>query len=179
MEIWKDIYGYEGVYQVSNIGRVKRIGSINRVFKGEKLLKPQKCSNEYLFVGLSNKKIKYFLIHRLVAIAFLENKENKRCVNHKNGIRTDNRVENLEWVTHSENNIHAIRIIKTMKPPPSVGIKGGDNNRSKKVLCINSGVVYESAGDAARKLNLYQGNISRVCRGVDKQYKKMIFKYLI
>ncbi len=113
-EIWKDIEGYEGYYQVSNLGRVRsltrevRCGNSIRVFR-ERIRKPQIMSKGYYQLALlKNGKDKRFLIHRLVAYAFIPNPENKTEVNHINGVKTDNNVENLEWVTSRENSIHAV-----------------------------------------------------------------------
>ena len=111
IEIWKDIKGYEGLYQVSNRGRVRRIFFINNVTEKEKIkvLTPLKHNRGYLSVSLcKNGKQKMRLIHRLVAQAFIENKFNKKEINHINGNKKDNRVENLEWVTSKENTKHAI-----------------------------------------------------------------------
>lgn len=108
-EIWKDIPGYEGLYQVSNLGRVKSLVYVTRCseVKREKILK-QATHNGYAYVSLHNSgnmKTKY--VHCLVANAFIPNEAGKRCINHLNGIKSDNRVGNLEWCTHSENTIHA------------------------------------------------------------------------
>lgn len=119
-EIFKDIIGYEGLYQVSNIGRVKslkrigkgrglNIGFAERIFN-EKILKPQ-LTNKYYSVMLSkNGKIKLMKIHRLVLTAFKENKENKSQVNHIDGNKLNNNIENLEWCTVSENITHSYKI---------------------------------------------------------------------
>lgn len=105
-EIWKDIAGFEGLYQVSNLGNVKRLIS-ERVFE-ERLIGRSIDRYGYVKRVLSKGgKNHCFTEHRLVAMAFIENPINKRTVNHKNGIKTDNTVENLEWNTNEENHQHA------------------------------------------------------------------------
>lgn len=109
-EIWKDIVGYEGFYKVSSKGRVKsveryRIGKRNsKVPCKAKIMSLQKSNGGYYQVLLcKNKHKKLVTVHRLVAFAFIPNDKNKPCVDHINGIRTDNRVENLRWCTIKEN----------------------------------------------------------------------------
>ena len=117
MEIWKDIDGYEGYYQVSNFGNVKSLSRIKKV-KGngsfimpEKLLGLNVTKSGYVNVCLFIFPIKKtFRLHKLVAKAFLENKDKKPQINHINGIKTDNRAKNLEWVTASENRKHCYDI---------------------------------------------------------------------
>jgi len=128
-EIWKDVRGYEGVYQVSNLGNVKRIGAIPGAVVG-RLLKPF-LRGGYPFVVLSRNNVqKNLLIHRLVCEAFNgPPPSQKHEVNHKNGNRIDSRASNLEWVTRSENHKHAYRVLDR-KPPKSTG-KGESHNTSK------------------------------------------------
>lgn len=99
-EIWKDIKGYEGKYQVSNYGRVKSLNYRNT--GKEQLMKPTLQTNGYLYFSLC-KPNKKFLIHRLVAEAFIPNPNNLPCVNHKDEDKTNNHVDNLEWCTHLYN----------------------------------------------------------------------------
>lgn len=109
MEVWKEVKGFEN-YEVSNLGNVRSNYT-------NKLLKPILHSTGYSIVNLcNNKKRKTIRLHKLVATLFIENNFNKDCINHINGIRTDNRVENLEWVSQRENVTHSyLRINKTSK----------------------------------------------------------------
>ena len=106
-EIWKDVIGYEGLYQVSSLGRVMRLAGGQGATPG-RILKPGRVSKGYLMVSLyrDGKRTDRY-IHRLVAKAFLGDAPPGCEVNHRNGNKTDNRVENLEWVTHAENLNHA------------------------------------------------------------------------
>ena len=107
-EEWKDIKGYEGYYQVSNLGNIKSFIYFNghEYIYRERILKPQ--NNRYLTVRLAkNKKVKQYTIHRLVAEYFISNEDKKPYVNHKDGNKYNNRVDNLEWCTAKENTQHA------------------------------------------------------------------------
>jgi hypothetical protein len=108
MEIWKQITNYEGLYLVSNYGNVKSLK-----YNKERILKFKSDSQDYKFVSLSKKGIvKHILVHRLVAIEFLENPLHKKEVNHKDFNRSNNFVENLEWVTSQENSDHRWNTIR-------------------------------------------------------------------
>ena len=113
-EIWKDIVGYEGLYQVSNLGNVKRLKGYKGRGKGyiveEHLIKPSINSHGYQNVVLcKNGKTKTFSMHRLVAIAFLDNSDNLPEVNHKDEDKTNNCVDNLEWCDRVYNNNYGTR----------------------------------------------------------------------
>lgn len=125
-EVWKDVIGWEGYYRISSKGRLKRVfrryldagGRLQNL--KEKIISPWK-NNGYWHYRLKNSQgFIRATMHRLVAIAFIPNPENKSEVNHKNRDRSDNRIENLEWVTRSENAIHAHRLIKEYKLKHSI-----------------------------------------------------------
>ncbi len=105
-EVWKDIKGYEGLYQISNTGKVKSLKRIMKSRKCEEIIKkPSKLPKGYLKVSLCKEgKIKYYSIHRLVAEAFIPNPNNLPCVNHKDCNPQNNEVSNLEWISYKENN---------------------------------------------------------------------------
>ena len=155
------------IYSINylNTGRVHKLTPINN--KG------------YLKICLSNNgKYKFFQIHRLVAEAFIPNPENKPQVNHKNGIKTDNRVENLEWVTCKENIIHAFRVLGKKFPPRIQS--GYKHPRAKIVLQIKDNIIiaeYLSTREAHRKTNINQGHISECCLGKRNKAGKFQWRY--
>jgi hypothetical protein len=124
-----------GIYYVSNLGRVKRDGRI---------LKPWISSTGYACLKLTNGlKVKRCKVHRLVAESFRPNPNQYKCVNHINGIKTDNRAVNLEWCTSSQNNIHAVETGLRKMP------KGESHALAKKVIDTSTGVVYPTIRDAS------------------------------
>lgn len=144
MEIWKTIY--DG-YQVSNLGRVKSLK--NGV---EKILKHRQRKGYYLVqLYIEGRKI-YPSVHKLVALAFVPNLENKPDINHLNGNKADNRALNLEWCTKSENQIHSVYVLKR-------GI------RTTPVLCLETNEEYRSIQEAGELNNTDCSAIVRCCKG--------------
>lgn len=178
-KIWKPIKDYEDYYEISNMGNVrskKRVvrGRNNYHYKKGRLLNFTINHDGYAVYRLSKFcKRRSFLAHRLVCIAFLDNKQNKPCVNHINEIKTDNRVDNLEWCTPKENTNHGSCIDKIKeskkKYQKKVGVYDFDNN------LINS---FDSLTECSKYYNTRPSQISRVCLGERKQFKGMIFKYI-
>ena len=163
MEIWKDIKGYEGSYQISNRGLVKSL-NFNHTNK-EKILKDKINRKGYRYVTLyCNSKAKYMSIHRLVAEAFILNPNNMPQVNHIDGNKGNNTVENLEWCTEKENVQHAIKT-GLLKP------YGSNNSRSVKIkqLDLNNNLlkIFNSISEAGSLLNIKgkPTGISKVCKG--------------
>lgn len=168
-EIWKDVEGYEGLYRVSNKGRIKSLNYKNT--QRIKILKQYESTNGYLRTCLCKNGIaKFFLIHRLVAQAFINNQHNLLEVNHIDGNKQNNNVNNLEWCTRSENNVHAIknnlRKIKRGKDNPNSKIIYQKDIKTGKILNIFYGI-----GDIKRKMHLKDAaTIGKCCRSV-KNYK--------
>lgn len=165
IEIWRNISGCPG-YQVSNKGRVK---SLNYNRTGiEKILKSRKLSNGYLNVRLSKGgKIKDMLVHRLVASAFVQNNSIFNTeINHIDECKTNNCASNLEWSTR-EHNINFGTRNERAGIAISKALKGVYNNpkRSKKVKCLETGLIYPSTREVNRQLGFSQQNICNCCIG--------------
>lgn len=141
-EIWKDISGYEGFYQVSNMYRVKSLERIvnsgnGKRIEGSKIIKMRLNERGYYRLSLSkNGECKNFTLHRLIAKAFIPNPHNKPEINHINGIKTDNRIDNLEWVTTKENVIHAETIGLRNKNRANGEKNGASKLTEKQVIDI-------------------------------------------
>ena len=164
MEEWKDIEGYEGIYQVSNLGRVKSLRD-NFHRPREKILNPVNDKLGYNIVCLhKDGKHKNYKIHRLVAIHFIENPNNYPQVNHKDENKTNNTVDNLEWCTSEYNNNYGTRNKKAQKSLKEK-YKNQKIHSCKKVRCINTGEIFNSMTEAAK----WAGN-SR-CNGIYRQIK--------
>jgi len=171
MERWKEVKGYEGLYQISDKGNIYSITK-------NRLMKPGKCGNGYLKVVLCKSKHdhKNMMIHRLVAEAFLPNPEGKRTVNHKDGNKLNNSVSNLEWNTYSENLKHAyannLNYWNEKKGHPKRPVLMIDKETGKTMR------RFESIGEAVRHFgDNNQSHIIDVCRGRVKQYKGFFWAY--
>jgi hypothetical protein len=175
-EIWQDIKGYEDLYQISNLGRVKSMsrwvtnGDNQYKYIHETIRKIQINKLRYGYCEISLYKCshaKRFKIHRLVAEAFIDNPNNKLEVNHKDGIKLNNCVDNLEWVTSKENKEHAW----------SNGLCNA-NHKKQKIICLETKVIFESAISASRILNIDIRSIFRMLKGEQKAAKGFTFARL-
>ena len=175
-EIYLDIKGYEGTYTVSNLGQIKNV-------KTNRILKQRKNKYGYMQIGLyKDGKAKTYLVHRLVLETFKTNVDNKPQINHINEIKTDNRLVNLEYMTAKENSNHGSRTARSTETRRNNGyfdklVKNNNLNSPKKVFCITTGKVYESAHEAARDLNLNNSTITQCCKGKRPQHKGYKFEY--
>ena len=179
MEVWKDIKDYEGLYQINNKGEVKALEKTvwngqGYLYFSEKIRKLNPDKDGYLNITLSNKgKVKTFKIHRLVAEAFIPNPNNLPEVNHKDGDKTNNNVDNLEWCTRKENQKHAFRIgliNQNGERNHMYGKLGADNPNSIPIYQLNkkNGDIireYDSLASAGRDLGVNTGKICLVCQG--------------
>ena len=161
-EEWKDIEGYEGYYQVSNMGNVKSLNY--RHTSKERILKPQKNNDGYLNVQLyQDGKGKIYKVHRLVATAFCENQMGYTEVNHINEDKSDNRAENIEWCSRSYNINYGTHNKRSAEK------RRNDPRMSKPVIGINkvSGLILEfpSTREAERMTGINHNNIIKCCQG--------------
>lgn len=203
MEEWRDIQGYEGLYQVSSCGRVK---TLNYKRTGqERIMKQVTNSGGYKFVNLyKNGEKKYYQVHRLVATAFIDNPNNYPCVNHKDECKYNNFVENLEFCTHEYNVNYGTRTERqsrtltgkyigennpmygrTGKKHPMYGkhhsdetrkkitknhadVSGKNNPRARRIMCINTGKIFDTVGEAAKWSSTGISSIARQIQGKQK-----------
>jgi len=158
-EIWKDIPSYEGSYQVSNHSRIRSLDRIvphkrqGSKFIDGQIMKTTHDTKGYLQVHLSGTRNSHHSAHRIIARAFIPNPENKPQVNHRNGVKDDNRIENLEWCTQSENMRHALDT--GIKVAPKGEMSGGAKLKRDQVLAIRT--RYNEGGITHRELAIIYG----------------------
>ena len=172
-EEWRDIEGYEGLYQVSNLGRVKSL-NYNRT-KSEKILKTA-MRRGYLGVTLfKDGKPKTFMVHRLVAMMFINNPEKLPVVNHKDEDKLNNNADNLEWCTILYNNCYGTRLerVSDKNRGKNNPMYGKPSHNRKKVKCITTGEVFDSIHEASQKYKCNPSHIIENCKGKIKSCSKL------
>lgn len=173
-EIWKPIPGYEGYYEASSCGRIRSVERYTRnrwggyTHRKAQLMKCRIVANGYAHVKLTkNGQSAEPLVHRLIADSFLPNPTDLPQVNHIDGNKTNNAVSNLERCTESDNQLHSRRILKRIC-----------GKKHKPVICLETGICYETAHHAARDMELNPAGIYYVCEGKNKHTHGLHFSYI-
>jgi hypothetical protein len=168
-EIWKDIQGYEGIYQVSNLGRVKRFKYIGKT-QVNQVLKGSLQRTKYINITLFGKEKKAYPIHRLVAQAFIPNPNNYPIINHIDENPSNNAAKNLEWCTYAYNNTYGL------------GMKNRIKTHSRKVFQYTTGYnlvkVWENAKQAEKEGGFKTSNIHQCCNGEKKTHRGFIWSHI-
>lgn len=188
MEEWMDIKGFEGLYAISNLGAIKSLARESFTPRGGKWIRKEKflstclTTTGYPHTTLWKNGLPYtFMVHRLVAIHFVHNPDNKPEINHVDGIKTNPVWSNLEWCTSSENHNHAFRtgLRKTLLEQIQKMIaanSGASHYLTKKIINTKTGKVYETQKEAAQDLGITQPLVSNYLSG--KIRNKTPLKYL-
>lgn len=189
-EVWKDVVHYEGLYEVSNLGRIRNKNT-QQIKEQHSNYNKKTGNGGYMFVTLyKHNKSKREYVHRLVAMAFIPNPDNLPHVNHKDEVKTNNEVSNLEWCTAQYNNSygnHTKKATETMKQngtyekfsermkidnPNKGQYRGGYNSYARKVIC--DGIVYDCLKDCAEYYDINYGTF----RGYLSNYMPKRFREL-
>ena len=173
-KLWKQVKDYPN-YEVSNYGEIKSLSRVitlglNTYVKNETILRHWIGTTGYPSVTiLNNKGRKHFKIHRLVAIAFIPNPESKPFINHKNGVKTDYSIKNIEWCTAAENNKHSFSTGLRIMP------KGKTHYFSKLIMNNLTGIFYDSMIEAAASINMCESTFR--CQMTGHRTNKTNFIY--
>lgn len=179
-EEWRDVVGYEGLYAVSSLGRVKRLADPDSAgcMRKERIRKPCPDKNTYFKVNLcKDGKVKVFFVHRLVAIAFIPTNDYSLQINHKNGNKQDNSVENLEWVTCKENVYHAHQMGLVH---PAHNQRYGETNSHCKVTDEQVEEIRKdktsTIAQLCEKYGIGKTQIRRICSGEQRKRGSIVIK---
>jgi len=175
-EVWKDVAGYEGYYQVSNLGNVRSLdrfvnGNVGQPKRQKGKAVIPRLRGKYLAVTFSKEnRTKTISVHRLVANAFVENLNKYPCVNHKDENKLNNNADNLEWCTYSYNINYGdcckkIAEANRIKHLGMVQPKLEKSNKSRWIILVNTGEEIKGIKTASLKYNINRGNIGQCCRG--------------
>jgi hypothetical protein len=180
-EVWKDVVGFEGIYIVSNFGHVKSLHK-RKVKNKSKILSKSSKNKGYVIHSLcSNGETKYMTLHRIVAIAFIPNPENKPQINHIDGDKLNNRADNLEWCTSAENNKHAYKTGLSKVNRTGVGKFGKLHHNSVPIVQLdmfgNKIGEFDALMDAERATGISYKFISMVCLGKRNSARGFKWKY--
>lgn len=180
MEEWMPINGYEGLYQVSNLGRVKGLGrrfvyaSFGYITTEDKIISQKVATTKYLDVRITkNSKAKSFSVHRLVAEAFIKNELSKKTVNHIDSDRSNNYYKNLEWNTYSENAKHSFKMGRNAVFQT---YHDGAHPMAQRIKCTTLDLEFDTVKDACKKLNVNRSSILQVCKGKIVSTKGLHFR---
>ena len=167
MEVWKKVKGFEN-YEVSSLGIVKRCKCLITYSNGyeclykEKILKQENVKGYRRITLAKNNTVKRFLVHRLVAEYFLPNPTGKPCVNHINGVKTDNNINNLEWVTYSENEKHSYLILNK--------INSGRKLKDYQVSAILTSAIKGRKGNIKLLASIYNVDVTTIYNVLNRKY---------
>ncbi len=181
----KNVPNYEGLYVIDSLGNVVSLPKIDgsRFVNRYKILKTKVNRSGYVEVSLCKEgKQKTFLLHRLIALAFIPNPENYPCVNHKNGIKTDNRIDNLEWCSHSFNTLHAYENnLSGFREFCNAGLKKINYNSEYVAVKLIDGngkeYSFGSVKEAADFIGTNRDNVTRSIRTGQKTHGFRAFGY--